>query len=236
MDKKVFYAPDIDISGLGQSLSDWFAGQGFQTQLLPAASGGATVQARKESTLRTLTGMSNALTVSINPEGENIGVEMGNAKWLDKGAAAAVGVLIFWPALVTAGVGAYQQNQIQNQAWQFIEQYIRANSAYGGSSSMPGASFGPMQAAPPTTGQQMGGQRVTPPMAVQPGMGGVPQPVNMSASGSASANCPQCGQLLRQGAKFCDNCGAPTVSTCKSCGKPLRQNARFCDECGAPVG
>jgi hypothetical protein len=226
MNKRVYYAPDIDMIDMGQMLADWLAGQEFETQQMVADNGGVTIQARKESTLRMLAGMSSALSIVVQPEGENLAVEMGNAKWVDKGAVAAVGALVFWPALVTAGVGAYQQNQLMTQAWRKIEEYMGTNSAYGnriaGPISQPGTSA-PAAPATPTGG----------------GTAAPPPPINMAAGGApsaASATCPQCGHPLREGAKFCDNCGSPTSASCPNCGKALRPGARFCDECGAPAG
>jgi hypothetical protein len=233
MDRRAFYAPDIDINNLAQALGQWYAGQGYQAQSFPSPNGGLTVQARKESTLRTLAGMSSALTVVMTAEGENIAVEVGGAKWVDKAAAGGAGLLLLGPVgLIGAGVGAYQQSQIQSQSWQFIERYIMSNSAYA--SSAP-AGF---TAAPTQFGPGMA-QPIAP---VQPHRTPTtpPPPLNMGATGvaggaAASANCSQCGQPLRPGAKFCDNCGAPSSSNCRSCSKPLRPGAKFCDECGSPV-
>ncbi|MGQ9555609.1 MAG: hypothetical protein ACUVWR_16025 [Anaerolineae bacterium] len=70
------------------------AQQGYQAQSFPSASGGVTVQARKESTLRTLAGMSNALTVVLTNEGENVAAEVGGAKWVDKAVAGGAGLIL----------------------------------------------------------------------------------------------------------------------------------------------
>ncbi|HEV8143060.1 MAG TPA: zinc ribbon domain-containing protein, partial [Methylomirabilota bacterium] len=47
--------------------------------------------------------------------------------------------------------------------------------------------------------------------------------------------CPACTTENRQGAKFCDSCGASLPRACVDCGTALRANAKFCDECGRPV-
>ena len=49
------------------------------------------------------------------------------------------------------------------------------------------------------------------------------------------ARCPACNEPVREGAKFCDHCGAPTEVACAKCGANLRPGAKFCDECGARV-
>jgi adenylate cyclase len=44
--------------------------------------------------------------------------------------------------------------------------------------------------------------------------------------------CGACRHENRDGAKFCDNCGAKLARRCPSCAHPVRDAARFCDECG----
>ncbi|MBI4640231.1 MAG: zinc ribbon domain-containing protein, partial [Candidatus Tectomicrobia bacterium] len=47
--------------------------------------------------------------------------------------------------------------------------------------------------------------------------------------------CPHCGCDNREGAKFCNECGALLLLRCPSCGTENRPGAKFCDECGAPL-
>jgi adenylate cyclase len=44
--------------------------------------------------------------------------------------------------------------------------------------------------------------------------------------------CPECQQDNREGAKFCDACGAALQARCPACNTLLRPQAKFCDECG----
>ena len=60
---------------------------------------------------------------------------------------------------------------------------------------------------------------------------------SFQVSGAASAvpRCAACGRVLRQGAGFCDGCGAVVGGACPKCGRALRPRASFCDGCGAAL-
>src|SRR6266581_4188723 len=49
-------------------------------------------------------------------------------------------------------------------------------------------------------------------------------------------NCASCGNENREGARFCEACGATLSARCVSCGAELRPSSRFCDSCGTAVG
>ncbi len=48
--------------------------------------------------------------------------------------------------------------------------------------------------------------------------------------------CPACTRDNREGATFCDACGASLASGCPKCGAQVRPDARFCDTCGTGLG
>src|SRR5215472_16962632 len=47
--------------------------------------------------------------------------------------------------------------------------------------------------------------------------------------------CKKCEADNRQGARFCDKCGAKLSPLCPSCGVENRPDARFCDSCGSAL-
>jgi class 3 adenylate cyclase len=47
--------------------------------------------------------------------------------------------------------------------------------------------------------------------------------------------CSKCGAENREGARFCDKCGANLSLKCPSCGAENRTDAKFCNSCGAAL-
>src|ERR1700722_14371786 len=54
------------------------------------------------------------------------------------------------------------------------------------------------------------------------------------SEGYLMADCAKCGVQLKDGARFCAQCGS-AVNYCPKCGQLLNDGARFCAGCGAPV-
>jgi Double zinc ribbon len=49
-------------------------------------------------------------------------------------------------------------------------------------------------------------------------------------------DCPICHAGVREGRKFCNQCGAPLPLRCASCGSSNPPSSRFCSECGSQLG
>ncbi len=69
---------------------------------------------------------------------------------------------------------------------------------------------------------------------------GYPQqqaPPPPAPTAGVSRPCPQCGQPVPAGVKFCGNCGArmDQARTCPSCQSPVPTGDKFCPNCGAKV-
>ena len=52
----------------------------------------------------------------------------------------------------------------------------------------------------------------------------------------ATVNCTQCRADIRDGSKFCPECGAPQTTTCPACGSPSDPTDKYCAECGNALG
>jgi ribosomal protein L40E len=52
----------------------------------------------------------------------------------------------------------------------------------------------------------------------------------------AMTPCVKCGAQLREGAKFCNDCGSKQEKIqCANCQNELIAGAKFCNECGTKV-
>lgn len=193
--QRIYHAPSLDIGSLGQSLDQWFQEQGFETQILPASGGGVTVQARTSKAWY-LRG-SIALAITVTPQGEDLLVQAGSAKWAVQAVSGVAALVVFWPLVALPAYAAIKQKQLIDGAFQFLDRYI------GVGGSVPVA---------------------TPTKATAPAF-----------APKAKLACPSCNQFVREGAKFCDHCGALLKLACAKCGAALRPEAKFCDNCGEPV-
>ena len=110
MDSRYYPGVEADAPKLMVMLGKLFD-EGYEVQTMQV---GATsvLQARKESTLRDLTGMSSALTIKVTAEHGGTRVEIGMQRWFDKAAVAAVAVILSSGLLLALpALGAYWQHQ-----------------------------------------------------------------------------------------------------------------------------
>ena len=196
-DQRVYPAQGIDVQHLGQSLSDWYAMQGYKSQSLPGPSGGVMVQATKGSGWIT-TATNQALTVNLIPQGDNVIVQTGGARWADKAVSGVVGLIVFWPLVALPAYGAYKQQQLITDTYSFIDQYVASGGQVPVGMPMASGAMAPSMAAPQAS--------VPCPSCKKPVRAGAKFCDNCGAK--VSADCAKCGAALRPGAKFCDNCGA----------------------------
>jgi hypothetical protein len=249
-EQRLFHAPNLDINHLSMALADWYRGQRFDIQLLEAPGGGVVLQARQEEAWRSVLGMSATLNILMRHQQDgNLVVEIGAGKWIDKAAAAGVGMFILWPMLITAGYGAWQQGKLPQRTFEFIQNFI----ATGGSIS---ADMAVMQAA-----QLEQARRVVGGMSYAPAPGMAPAPPMYPSAPAVPAAMPQAyapqqpapppapampgvgqGEAIPGEAAPSAGVGMPAAEPsaaprfCANCGGRLPDGARFCPGCGGKVG
>lgn len=84
------------------------------------------LQARvKKGEIKQLIGMDKALTVRFMHLGDNkVSIEIGEAKWADKGVVMAVSMFILWPLAITATAGIYQQKKLPQKIIRVVDKYL----------------------------------------------------------------------------------------------------------------
>lgn len=195
-DQKTYNAPGLDVSQLAQSMADYFAGQGFEAQVLPGAGGAVAVQIRKADTVRVVMGATSALMVTLTAANDMLTVQTAATKWGDKAIGAVAGVLLFWPALIPAAYGAFEQTKLPQKVFGYVEQYLGGAAPAAAPVARPAASSKPAGSA----------GTVPCPSCRKPVKAGAKFCEHCGAS--LDFKCGKCGASLNPGAKFCENCGA----------------------------
>jgi hypothetical protein len=123
METRYYQTQEITLPALAQGLVVEYQAQGYEAQQFGDVNQ-TTVQLKKESTLRTITGFDKALAISFQRVNGGLLVKVGAQDWVDQIAVGAVGLVIH-PLLITAAVGAIQQNNTLHDVLNSIDQHIR---------------------------------------------------------------------------------------------------------------
>ena len=62
-------------------------------------------------------------------DGDDLAVEIGGAKWMDKAAAGAVAWFVIWPAIIPAAIGGVKQATLPARTLRYVESMIPVASA-----------------------------------------------------------------------------------------------------------
>jgi len=119
-----FNAPDLSLQDLSESLVNWLSAQNFNSQMLKTENGVTLIQVEKQGGWRKAIGMSTALNVSLCQNGDELTVEIGAGRWIDKAAVGTVSLLILWPLAVTAAIGAWDQMKMPDKIFQFVRDHV----------------------------------------------------------------------------------------------------------------
>ena len=123
METRFYQTQDLDLQRIAQTLVQEYLAKGYQAQQFGDYNQ-TIVQLHQESTLRTITGFNKALTVSFQRTNDGTIVTVGAHDWVDQIAVGAVG-LVLHPLLITAAVGAFQQNTALHDVLNSIDFQVR---------------------------------------------------------------------------------------------------------------
>lgn len=222
-DSKIFKLSDgVDIEKVGQAIQGWLRekkqlhAEGMHTNE------GYLVQAKEEDSWKKIVGMDSAIQVQIFKAGEDqIMVNVGSGKWVDKAGAATIGMVAFAPLAVTAAIGAWNQKKLPDELFEFVEQFILS----GGKTVMVSMS----------ASQDIKDGEVICPNCKAVNNAGAKFCV--SCGTKLGKECPNCHAAVGLDTKFCPECGTdlnpkPKEVTCPDCQKVVSADTKFCPNCG----
>ena len=123
MEALFYQTQDLDLQAIAQALVLEYQAKGYEAQQFGDMNN-VTVQLKHESTLRTITGFNKALAVSLQRVEGGTLVRVGAQDWVDQIAVGAVGLVIH-PLLITAAIGALQQNNALHEVLRSIDYQVR---------------------------------------------------------------------------------------------------------------
>jgi len=123
METRFYQTQEIDLPRIAQALVYEYQIQGYEAQKADTDEQ-IIIQLRKENTLRTITGLNKALSITLEKVQRGTLVKVGAQDWIDQIAVGVIG-LVLHPLLVTAALGTVTQYNVVNDVLNFIDQRIR---------------------------------------------------------------------------------------------------------------
>ncbi len=123
METRFYQTQNVDLQRIAQAIVIEYQARGYEIQQFGNAEQ-VTIQLKKESTLRAVTGFNKALGISLQLLHGGTLVKVGAQDWVDQLAVGAVG-LVLHPLLITAAVGAVSQNNVVHDVLTSVDQQIR---------------------------------------------------------------------------------------------------------------
>jgi hypothetical protein len=123
METLFYQTQDLNLPAIAQALVLEYQAKGYEAQQFGDMDH-VTLQLKQESTLRAITGLNKALAISLQRGQSGTLVSVGAQDWVDQIAVGAVGLAI-QPLLITAAIGALQQNNALHEVLRSIDQQVR---------------------------------------------------------------------------------------------------------------
>lgn len=101
--------------------------ENMETQVLESEAGDIVVQGRiTGGKWKQWIGMDKAISVKLSAREGILTVEIGEAKWIDKGAMMTVSMFVLWPLAVTSGIGMYKQAKLPEKIFNCVRNYLNS--------------------------------------------------------------------------------------------------------------
>lgn len=243
MDARFYNSDDIDIERLALDLVKAYQAQGYNAQNI-GDQGQMLVQLKKGGDFEAILGMQAALSLSIQRTSGGVLAMIGKQRWIDKAAVGAIGIAgiaFLWPLAVTAGVGAFRQASLANQALNMVDGLVRQQrpGIVGGtipSNLLPQVQQQWLPLPAPSTPTYTPSQPVSSePMYVPSPPPRIVNALPSPAPVSSPYRCTHCNTPYERGDTFCTGCGRPLTAAkvyCPNCNNELKSGVSFCPRCG----
>ncbi len=123
MDTRFYHSQELDLQRIAQAIVLEYQAKGFEARQF-GNTDVVNIQLKKESTLRTITGLGKALGISLQRANQGTFVQVGAQDWTDQIAVGAIG-LVLHPLLITAAVGALTQNNVVHDIIRSIDYQVQ---------------------------------------------------------------------------------------------------------------
>lgn len=112
------------LNGAASTVIQLFRSEGMDMQKVENP-GEIIIQGRKPPAwYKKVLGLDVAATVKLHVDGNDLITEIGGATWIDKAAGVGIGMLVFWPTLLSAGWGVYMQNVLFKKVDEALKMHL----------------------------------------------------------------------------------------------------------------
>ena len=125
LETRLYELASSDTNQLAESMRQFFFTKGLTSQIV--YEGRICVVQGKKDDWTSYLGMGLAATAMIESVGANLKISIGGGKWLEQGAAMAVGLLLVVP-FFTGAVGMAQQKQLMDDLWRVVEHFVSVHA------------------------------------------------------------------------------------------------------------
>lgn len=116
----------LSVDEISQAGAGFFRSEGYDAGFYKDYAGRTILQIGKQNGVRYIFGLAYSLTVVMTPQPDGkVLVELGGETWGDKVASGAVGALFLPPLMFTAAYGVWQQSELDDKFWGFLNGFIQ---------------------------------------------------------------------------------------------------------------
>jgi|GEM_PF-2531940 len=121
---KYYYGKGARVKEAAGMVERFLYKENLITQTLNSGNGYIIQGKQKGNIFKTALGLDMAVTITLIPEGNDLKSSIGAGKWMDKAIGTGIGLLIFWPSLLTTGWGIYMQQKLFSKIEAELEYYL----------------------------------------------------------------------------------------------------------------